>query len=111
MDEWLRSILWDAVLPTDHSSDLDEESSVSFEIHRLKGRLRFDDGSMKMVQGVREVFEILDVRDSPAERSISGTGEGGQETVTNVDAGKIVLIGRGVQGLPWASSLLRSLRT
>ena len=110
VDAWLRSILWDTSLPTEHTSDFVEKSASSFEIHRLKGRLQFDDGSTKMIQGVREVFEILDVSETSTEQSIPARGEGGSRTLTNVDAGKIVLIGRDVQGLPWAGSLLSALR-
>lgn len=110
MDAWLRSILWDAVLPIEHTSNSVHDSAPSFEVHRLKGRLQFGNGSVKMVQGVREVFEILDVGEPSAENIRSAEGEGKLGHVTNVDAGKIVLIGRGVQGLPWSDSLLRALR-
>lgn len=104
VDAWLRSILWDALLPTEHTSTSIENSAPSFEIHRLKGRLQFDNGAVKMVQGVREVFEILDVTETSTEKNPPGKGG------VKLEPGKIVLIGRGVQGLPWASSLLRTLR-
>ncbi|KAF3903360.1 hypothetical protein AA313_de0210344 [Arthrobotrys entomopaga] len=76
VDAWIRSLLWDERVP------LDGVKSTLFhpvEIHRLKGRLRMDDGKVHLVQGVREVFEITDGSDK---------GEG--------KAGKIVLIGKGL---------------
>jgi len=104
VDTWLRRILWDAVLPKEHTSYSIQDSAASFEIHRLKGLLRFDNGSIKMIQGVREVFEIVDVSETPEENDSPGRGKGGTES------GKIVLIGRSVQGLPWADSLHGALR-
>lgn len=104
VDAWLRRILWDAVLPKEHTSYSIEDSAASFEIHRLKGLLHFENGSIKMVQGVREVFEIVDVTETPKEQNKQGRGKG------ETKPGKIVLIGRSVQGLPWADSLLSTLR-
>ena len=51
----MRSVLWENELPG-HSVT----NGTPFEIHRLKGRLMLDNGDEKMVQGVREVFEIFD---------------------------------------------------
>ena len=68
------------------------------EIHRLKSRLVFENGDVKMVQGVREVFEIFD-----GEQSSSQTN-GLPQT------GKLVLIGRGVQGINFERSLLSILK-
>ncbi len=83
---------------------------MPFEIHRLKGRLRFDDGTVKMVQGVREIFEIFDCKSTMANRTANSNGEEAQETRQgdNVE-GKLVLIGRGLQELPWANSLLQTI--
>ncbi|KAF5248102.1 hypothetical protein FAUST_509 [Fusarium austroamericanum] len=53
VDRWLRSVLWDSKLP-------DAKEERNFEIHRSKGRLVFANGDVKMLQGVREVFEIND---------------------------------------------------
>ncbi|KAF5666205.1 NOT2 family [Fusarium heterosporum] len=53
VDRWLRSILWDNKLP-------EAKQDGDFEIHRSKGRLVFANGEVKMLQGVREVFEIND---------------------------------------------------
>lgn len=68
------------------------------EIHRLKSRLVFKNGDIKMVQGVREVFEIFD----------------GEQTSSQYDGlpfkGKLVLIGRGVQEINFERSLLRALQ-
>ncbi|ROT40707.1 cobW-domain-containing protein [Sodiomyces alkalinus F11] len=51
IDRWLRSVLWDQRAPG---------QDTLLEVHRSKGRLVFEDGSQKIVQGVREIFEIID---------------------------------------------------
>ncbi|EHK43142.1 hypothetical protein TRIATDRAFT_320449 [Trichoderma atroviride IMI 206040] len=53
VDRWLRAILWDHKLSG-------TENNVEFEIHRSKGRLVFNNGEVKLLQGVREIFEIMD---------------------------------------------------
>ncbi|KAH6607481.1 hypothetical protein Trco_003794, partial [Trichoderma cornu-damae] len=82
VDRWLRAVLWDHELPA-------AESAPEFEIHRSKGRLVFRNGHVKLLQGVREIFELIDGPDG-AEVSLS--------------EGKIILIGRGVQGIDFASN-------
>lgn len=64
------------------------------EIHRLKARLVFDDGAIKIVQGVREIFDIVD-----GETSASKTN-------TTSQSGKIVLIGRGIHSVNFEHSFL-----
>ncbi|KAK1759449.1 putative COBW domain-containing protein 1 [Echria macrotheca] len=90
VDAWLRSVLWEGVLPGTTASEVH-----FFEIHRLKGRLVLEDGSEKMIQGVREVFEIFD---SP--NADSGVAR---------EAGKMVLIGRRLADFDFEKSLLRVL--
>jgi len=65
------------------------------EIHRLKARLVFRDGTIKLVQGVREIFDILD----PMEKEIADENE----------EGKVVLIGRHIQDLDFQDSLSKGL--
>lgn len=69
--------------------------SQSFEIYRLKARIPLAGGAVKIVQGVREVFEISD---SP---SITKTAAIGSPLT---DQGKIVFIGRNITGLPFEGS-------
>ena len=76
VDAWLRSILWDNKLLGNTRDD-----AQTFEIHRLKGRLVLQSGAVKMIQGVREVFEIFD---NPSQTSANGA----------FNEGKMVLIGR-----------------
>lgn len=90
VDLWLRRVLWESELPNDTA-----DHKTPFEIHRLKGRLALDDGKIKIIQGVRELFEIFE---APA----SGESEGG--------AGKIVLIGRHVTDHAFEQSLLASIK-
>ncbi|KAF2673731.1 cobW-domain-containing protein [Microthyrium microscopicum] len=78
LDAWLRKVLWDSVLPG-------EVDVGSFEIHRLKGRISTVDGEVKLLQGVREVFEMFDGPESEA----TGKGE--------VFEGKVILLGRGLK--------------
>lgn len=85
MDAWLQSILWESKIPV--ICNTDTSNLNNFEIHRLKGILVLQDGSCKIIQAVREVFEIRD--------SEPKTGGGGDC--------KLVLIGRGLgqDAQPW----------
>lgn len=91
VDSWLRSVLWDNLLPNDT-----EVEQSGFEIHRLKGRLVLSDGQEKMVQGVRELFEIFD---SPAP-------DDGATPDSGDNAGKMVIIGRHLDRYDFGQSLL-----
>jgi G3E family GTPase len=75
LENWLQNLLWD-----DGTNKKKE-----YEIHRLKGFIPITDGSARIVQGVREIFDIIDV-------------EGGK--TEGHDEGKIVLIGRGLENIP-----------
>ncbi|KAK4165896.1 CobW/HypB/UreG, nucleotide-binding domain-containing protein [Cladorrhinum sp. PSN259] len=88
VDAWLRSLLWENVLPGQEDS-----KGPAFEIHRLKGRLFIDDGSEKMVQGVREIFDIFN---SPAPSSDA------DHTLTNSSSLTAAQSLRGHGGLPAA---------
>lgn len=90
VDAWLRSVLWESVLPKDS-----DEHNEPFEIHRLKGRLVVQNGGTKIIQGVRELFEIFDAP--------SGGDEGTSES------GKLVLIGRHVTDFNFQKSLLTAI--
>lgn len=94
VDSWLRSVLWEREVP-----GIDEKHSEGLEVHRLKARLVFQDGKVKMIQGVREVFEIFD---SPSQ----STPENGTDTPVS---GKVVIIGRQVQAIDLERSFLDAL--
>jgi G3E family GTPase len=96
LDAWLRSVLWDSALPGHGNAEV-----ASFEIHRIKGRIKLIDGSTKLVQGVREIFELLDERESSGDNASSSKN---QET-----GGKLVLIGRGLNEEAFGKSLKMSL--
>lgn len=91
VDKWLQSVLWENELPFPGA-----EHMTQFEIHRVKGRLAVENGGMKILQGVRELFEIFD---APA--------SGDQEVPSQT--GKIVLIGRHVTDLDFEQSLLAAI--
>ena len=94
VDEWLRSVLWESKLPNAANSHL-ETHPDDFEIHRLKGILVLEDGSRKIIQAVRDVFEI---RDSEVSQS-----DGDEPAKAQC---KVVLIGRGLTPTvdPWRQS-------
>ncbi|KAJ5805194.1 Cobalamin (vitamin B12) biosynthesis CobW-like C-terminal [Penicillium riverlandense] len=91
VDEWLRSILWESTFPATSTSTAQPND---FEIHRLKGILALDDRSSKIIQAVRDVFEIRDAEETPS----------GEDTATAQC--KVVLIGRGLGSSvePWQES-------
>jgi G3E family GTPase len=76
----LRSVLWESKLPG-------QEGVSGWEIHRSKGRVRLQGGEVKMLQGVREIFELIDGVDA------SGNGDEAEE-----QGSRIVFIGRNVGG-------------
>ncbi|KAJ6172087.1 hypothetical protein N7470_001154 [Penicillium chermesinum] len=94
VDEWLRSVLWESTLPTG-VDPAPEGHPIGFEIHRLKGILTLDDGSSKIIQAVRDTFEIRDSQPRP--------DDGDEAAVSQC---KIVLIGRGLTASadPWRES-------
>jgi G3E family GTPase len=97
LDSWLRSVLWDAKLPGQETSNTPTAKSERqiFEIYRLKGRVPLSDGEVKIVQGVREVFEITDARE---QRKNAAMG------AASTDQGKLVFIGRNIAGLTLQAS-------
>ncbi|OJJ42721.1 hypothetical protein ASPZODRAFT_2119534 [Penicilliopsis zonata CBS 506.65] len=74
VDAWLRSVLWECTLPNSP-----QDKPPRFDIHRLKGLLVVPDGPDKIIQAVREIFEIREAQASSESREC-----------------KIVLIGRGL---------------
>ncbi|KAK4888005.1 hypothetical protein LTR27_013038 [Elasticomyces elasticus] len=85
LDAWLRAVLWSRELPGATSV------SEDWDIHRVKGRLSMTDGKLKMLQGVREIFELID---------------GGESSPS---AGKIVMIGRNIGSQTTLSAFQQSL--
>ncbi|KAL2872676.1 CobW family GTP-binding protein [Aspergillus lucknowensis] len=95
VDAWLRSILWDSILPSPPSLGTatgEIAKRPNFDIHRLKGILALSDGTSKIIQAVRDVFEIRD--EAPPTPS--------DEPKTQC---KLVLIGKGLGDVgPWQGS-------
>ncbi|OLN88045.1 COBW domain-containing protein 1 [Colletotrichum chlorophyti] len=88
IDKWLRKVLWDHQLPG--------EENRTLEVHRSKGRLVFDNGDVKLIQGVREIFDIMDSPDQSRDESLP-------------QQGKIILIGRHLKDVDFEKSLLQIL--
>ena len=86
LDAWLRSVLWDGKIPSSSTPD----DSRPFEIHRLKGFVPLTNRTARVVQGVREIFEIVDAQTVDQEK---------------LGAGKLVLIGRNLADKPWERSI------
>jgi G3E family GTPase len=94
VDSWLQSVLWESTLPVPANSSSDAHPT-SFDIHRLKGILRLEDGSSRIIQAVRDVFEIRDAEPTQSD----------EDQPSPVQC-KIVLIGRGLGPTvdPWRDS-------
>jgi G3E family GTPase len=81
LDEWVRSVLWESRLPTVH--DMEGEGPLGeLEVLRTKGFFTTPSGSY-VLQGVRELYEITLLK-STDDFSVDG---------------KLVLIGRGMNGV------------
>ena len=78
LDKWLRSVLWESKLPT-------YEKKQGWEIHRSKGRIVLDNRRVIMLQGVREIFELIDAAHISNDSRTADTSQ---------EEGKIVFIGR-----------------
>jgi len=91
MDAWLRSVLWHNILPGHKPHE-----GPAYDIHRLKGRFFVKDGSEKIVQGVREIFDIFDSPSPQSDPSLPRTG-------------KLVLIGRHLDSYDFQKSLLETV--
>ncbi|KAL3428400.1 CobW/HypB/UreG [Phlyctema vagabunda] len=126
LDAWLRSILWESTLmgldevkaqrnpkkrmwEEPNEATLGGQSTLganepgsTLEIHRLKARLPLINGDVKVVQGVREIFEILDAPPQP---------DGASPEVASLAGGKIVLIGRNLPGLPFEDTLNHTINS
>ncbi|KAG0636395.1 hypothetical protein HOY80DRAFT_925830 [Tuber brumale] len=95
LDAWIRSLLWEAEVPSPSKKAGDQVSGHSskqpiLDIHRLKGRAITKTGNVLLIQGVRETFEIFDAPD--------------QNSATKAE-GKLVLIGRGLRDVDVKGSL------
>lgn len=89
LDIWLRSILWESKIPelSPETDSISLQESQNFEIYRLKARIPLTDGNIKVVQGVRDIFEI---KDSPEQK---------KDGASEVCEGKIVVIGRDIANI------------
>ncbi|KAK3075647.1 hypothetical protein LTR53_000889 [Teratosphaeriaceae sp. CCFEE 6253] len=86
LDAWLRCVLWSSELPG-------SDTVADWDIHRVKGRLPMENGGSKMLQGVREIFELVD----------------GDATQQAAEEGKIVIIGRNIGSADTLAAFQQSL--
>jgi G3E family GTPase len=91
LDAWLRPVLWSSELPGAHAES-------GWEIHRIKGRFRLSNGQVKMLQGVREIFELID-----------GAAIEPESSAPDSLGGKMVIIGRNISNQHVAAAFQRSL--
>ncbi|KAM3420010.1 hypothetical protein BST61_g3321 [Cercospora zeina] len=94
LDSWLQSVLWESHLPL-YENAREDVSSTNWEIHRTKGRIPLTNGTVKLLQGVREIFDLID-------GSIDPNGAAGQ-------TGKLVFIGRNIGRDQWQAFFQMSL--
>ncbi|KAH8114604.1 CobW domain-containing protein, partial [Phellopilus nigrolimitatus] len=88
LDEWIRAVLWDGHLP--------ENKQHVVEVLRCKGVYALESGEQYVLQGVRSIYDIAQV-------------EGNVNSDVGVpDEGKLVFIGRGLDGIA-RNSLLNAL--
>lgn len=100
IDKWLRSVLWESSLPSPNAGSTETLSlSQPFEIHRLKAKLTLTTNDVKIIQGVRDVFDIIDAPLNPSYAP--------KESEKN--KGKIVLIGRGLRHSNFQSSFMKAI--
>ncbi|PHH80332.1 hypothetical protein CDD80_1971 [Ophiocordyceps camponoti-rufipedis] len=88
VDAWLRELLWENRVPGSHEQG-------DFEVHRSKGRIVLENGEARMLQGVREVFELSEPPD------------GGEAQPAD---GKMIFIGRRLAEAGLADSFRRALQ-
>jgi hypothetical protein len=92
-------VLWDSKLPEETAEENFKQKP--FEVHRLKAKLPISDGQIKIVQGVREVFEILDAPNT----------EVSLERDPANSSGKIVLIGRDLVGVLFSENFAAFIKS
>lgn len=102
LDAWLRSLLWDSQLINQAlGNDANLADSENLAIHRIKARVFMSDGTVKIVQGVREVFEIF-----AAPTQLDSIPENASKP-----QGKMVLIGKNLSNYDFEASLLNTIRS
>ena len=92
LEKWLRSLLWEKTLPTTILKPDSGSCGLAFEIHRTKGLFEVKEASWRVIQGVRDVFEIREIENYSSDKVSQSTG-------------KIVLIGLGLEQTTFQSSL------
>ncbi|KAL6246302.1 hypothetical protein RBB50_006538 [Rhinocladiella similis] len=80
LESWLEAILWEA-------EDNQADEPRKYEIHRTKGLIPLLDGTVRVIQGVREIFDIIEAPKTPEGNHVPQDG-------------KIVFIGRNLDLLP-----------
>lgn len=86
-ETWIQHILWER-----------QVAGKDVDIHRLKGRFLLKDGTAKILQGVREVYEIVDMRDDPE-----------QELLDSRFPSKLVFIGKYLDSTAIKASFIQAL--
>ncbi|KAI9889860.1 MAG: hypothetical protein M1814_004695 [Vezdaea aestivalis] len=93
LELWLREVLWDSTLP---KSKQIPGAQFDFEVHRAKGLLIMENGPPRILQGVRDVFEIFEQESTTLQQPASVRS-------------KIILIGRNLTTAPWNDSVTHAL--
>ncbi|KAL0960831.1 hypothetical protein HGRIS_005849 [Hohenbuehelia grisea] len=95
VDEWIRSVLWEGILPEHNAASLKTNGGhlARLEVLRCKGLFILEGGVQHVLQGVRSLYEMTPV-------------EGASGPIGVPDDGKLVLIGKGLD-----DSVRKSLET
>ncbi|KAG6811371.1 hypothetical protein H0H92_007756 [Tricholoma furcatifolium] len=80
LDAWIRSVLWDNRIP-ESSPD---GAQTDLLVLRCKGLITMDDGTQHVLQGVRSMYDMVEVE------------RGSGNDISLPQTGKIILIGKGL---------------
>ncbi|TQS37068.1 hypothetical protein Golomagni_02471 [Golovinomyces magnicellulatus] len=100
LEEWLRSVLWESIVPCWNAVITNSQTvTEEFDIHRIKAKLILSNNEVKIVQGVRDIFEIVDAPLNPNYSLVD----------SDEKMSKIVMIGRGIDRIPFEQSLKKAI--
>jgi hypothetical protein len=109
----MQTLLWEKCLLSGDDETLNKQSSTSttLDVLRLKGafHLVYDPiDQLHVIQGVQELYEIRAITTEPA--MMAAAVSANQTSIANLNVGKLVLIGRGLNRQQLADSLSKSVK-
>ncbi|KAI8052470.1 CobW/HypB/UreG, nucleotide-binding domain-containing protein [Syncephalis plumigaleata] len=118
LERWMQTLLWEKYVPLSSEEMLNERSSSSttttttctLDVLRLKGAFHLVDDPidrLHVIQGVQELYEVRTITTEPA--MMLAAVSANQNTIANMNVGKLVLIGRGLDRQQLVDSLSKSV--